>query len=150
MALVGFSQTAQAATPRCTTNDLKATVHLDQGSAGHVEGSIVLRNTSKQTCSVRGYPGVSFVDGDGHEIGPSAKRSGAGSVRTITLKPNKYAKAPLRVANVANYDKDACEPVPANGFRVYPPDETKALYAPHKIKTCSTGIERTATIGPLK
>ncbi len=54
---------------RCRTSELRASVgRLDPG-AGQKNFPVVLTNDSARTCTLRGYPGVAFVDAAGKQLG---------------------------------------------------------------------------------
>ncbi|MDN6795501.1 MAG: DUF4232 domain-containing protein [Propionibacterium sp.] len=90
---------------------------------------LVLRNTGTETCTLTGYPGVSFVgDDNGTQLGASAGREGEDPARTVTLEPGGAAHSALRIVNVGNFDASACSPTQADGLRVYPPDQTEAIF----------------------
>ena len=142
---------AGAAPARCHTSQLAARVVFGPGSgtAGHLEGALVLTNRSQATCTVHGFPGVSFVGAGGRQLGAPAARTSGSAPRTVTLSAGAKAGARLRVTDVGVFDPAECRPVTARGFRVYPPDERDALYAPHRIRTCRSS-RRVATIGPMQ
>lgn len=99
------------------------------GGAGHFFPYLVLTNSGTTICTLRGYPGVSFVgNGNGTQLGAPADRDTSVAVTTIVLAPGAAAHAQLNITVAANYDAATCQPVTANGFRVYPPDQTAALF----------------------
>ncbi|MBW0103851.1 DUF4232 domain-containing protein, partial [Pseudonocardia sp. KRD291] len=94
-------------------------------------------NVGSRTCSLRGFPGVSYVGGDGGaQVGPSAVMSGprGGDIR---LGVGGSAGAPMKLANVVNFDPGECRPVPVRGLRVYPPGDTASLFVPREGRGCS-------------
>ena len=98
------------------------------GGAGHYEVWIVLKNEASETCTLQGWPGVSFVgDGDGEQIGAAAEFDRSSPHETVTLEPGASAQALVRVAQAANYG-DECGETPADGLRVYPPGEKRSLF----------------------
>ncbi|TCK23019.1 DUF4232 domain-containing protein [Pseudonocardia endophytica] len=126
-----------AAATRCTTPELKASLGKAEGAAGSVHQELVLTNTSGRTCTLRGFPGVSYTQGSGlFQLGPSAAMVGprGGDVR---LAPGGSAGADLKLTNVQNYDAAACRPAPSNGLRVYPPGDTASLIVVRKGTGCA-------------
>jgi hypothetical protein len=126
-----------AGPPRCTTAELSGSLGQSEGAAGSIYVPLILTNTGKRTCALRGFPGVSYVAGDdGHQVGPAAEWQGerGGSVR---LDPGKAATAQLRLVNVHNFDEAACKPTPVRGFRVYPPGDTASLFVPMDGTGCA-------------
>ena len=57
-----------------------------------------MRNTSTTTCEVRGFPGVSLLDGSGNQIGEPATREGNEGA-AVVLKPGESASATLHTTN---------------------------------------------------
>lgn len=98
---------------------------------------LIFTNTSNRDCQLRGFPGVSYVAGDGgQQVGPAAEQVGdrGGSVR---IAPGATASAQVQLMNVANYDAATCRPTPVRGLRVYPPGETAALFVPAEGTGCA-------------
>ncbi|MHA7240894.1 DUF4232 domain-containing protein [Arthrobacter sp. TMS1-12-1] len=139
-----------AAAGTCTAAQLTAAVQdqLGGGAAGSVYRTLVLTNASDQGCTVAGYPGVSFVDGAGTQLGAPADRDGAASA-PVLLAPGASAAATLRQTNAQNYGAD-CGLTPASGLRVYPPGATDSLVLPQEIPACSAASIVLMTVGPLQ
>jgi hypothetical protein len=139
----------RAAPAACRTGQLTGTLRFGpgSGSAGHMTGALLLRNAAAAACTLRGYPGVSFVDARGHQLGIPAERQGA-SGGTVTVRPGKAAGAQLSIVDVDVYPRAACRPTVASGLRVYPPDQTAALYVAHPVRVCRRD-QRDATIGAM-
>jgi hypothetical protein len=101
-------------------------------SQNHI--GLQLRNTGSSTCTLYGYPGVSWVAGaDGHQVGAAAVRQSdnSGSAeKIVTLAPGALASAPMDIVDAAVFGKSQCKPVPVRGLRVYPPGEKAALFLP--------------------
>ncbi|WP_284740351.1 DUF4232 domain-containing protein [Amycolatopsis sp. RTGN1] len=73
---------------------------------------------------MQGFPGVSYVAGDGgHQAGESAYRTGAKG-NPVELNPRQTAAADIQFVNVHNHPDDICRPTPARGLRIYLPQET--------------------------
>lgn len=122
---------------RCTTRDLRVSLSAGEGAAGSTYFDLTLTNTSKHPCRTGGFGGVSLVgDGNGTQIGAPADRTQTDKVRAITLQPGGKATATLRETNAENYPATKCRPAPAEGFRVYPPNETHAAYVAHGSTGC--------------
>lgn len=114
---------------RCTASALTASLAQGGAAAGSIMPSLVLTNTGPQRCTLQGFPGVSFVgDGTGTQIGAAGTFETSSPHGTVTLDPGKTAHAPLRIARAENYPAETCQPVPADGLRVYPPGSTQALF----------------------
>lgn len=137
------SPAAHAAGSPCATSALKVTVDTSQagGTAGSVYYPIDLTNTSGSSCTLQGYPGVSFVaKPSGSQIGQAATRNTTVKAAQVRLKPGGVAHATLRVVDAGNYDPSVCKPVTAHWLRVYPPGQRTAAYASFTAKACSAAV----------
>lgn len=113
------------------------------GAAGSVYVPVDLANTSGRSCTLYGYPGISFVaKPGGSQIGPAASRVHSATPATVTLAPHAVAHATLRVADAGNYDASACKPVTAHWLRVYPPGQYTATYVGFTSRVCSNNVSQ--------
>jgi hypothetical protein len=115
------------------------------GGAGHMYPFLVLTNKGTTACTVRGYPGVSFVgNGSGTQLGAAATREAAGiTITTLTLAPGQSAHSQLSITVAGNYDPATCKPKAADGLRVYPPAETHSLFV---ASTTYTACQNAAVV----
>lgn len=142
--VVMFSPTGTAATPtsdratvECTNANLTATYKRVDAGMSHVFGRIVLRNTSEQTCWVRGYGGLSYVGhGNGTQVGAAADRTPSNKPRVV-LEPGDKVGSAVSETSVAPYPKKKCRPTSVDGFRVYVPDETRSQFIEHHTTGCA-------------
>ncbi|WP_425429042.1 DUF4232 domain-containing protein [Streptomyces vietnamensis] len=119
-------------------------------AAGSIYATLVFTNRSTATCTMTGYPGVSYVAQNGVQSGNAAVRQ-PGTITTVTLPPGGRAKAQLRDANgISGYDPARCKLSPAEGLRIYPPDQTAALFVPWKTEHCAGPTVHSLTIGPVQ
>lgn len=137
--------TSAAVPPRCGTGQLHLVVAPAPNAAGHIGLLLMFTNTSNTVCSMFGYPGVSFLTSAGVQINDGAQRSAAlGAPSLVALPPGGRAHANLLLVNVANYvGNPNCQPTLSARVRVYPPDETTALFASSAQQICevsSTGV----------
>jgi hypothetical protein len=124
----------------CATSALKATVLRLPGSttAGTEHFPIDFTNTSGASCVMFGYPGVSFMTGPGGtQIGPAAARYAVNAPVTVSLAPGGSAYATLSMADPGVFSASVCHPVTARWLRVYPPNQTAALFVPFTATVCS-------------
>jgi uncharacterized protein DUF4232 len=155
------SVAAASGTPACTSGDLKVSLGGGAGagmSQNHI--GLQLSNVGSSSCTLYGYPGVSWVAGaDGHQVGAAAERQSDNSgnaEQTVTLAPGAVASAPLDIVDAAVIPPSECKPVPVLGLRVYPPGEKAALFLPLATGSggygeCSlTTKQPTLTIGYLQ
>lgn len=134
---------ASAGGSACATSGLKVAVDTakSSGAAGSIYYPLDFTNTSASPCTLFGYPGVSFVTGQGGtQLGRAAHRNPVAPAATVTLAPGAVAHATLQVAEAGNYDATQCKPVTAHWLKVFPPDQTGAAYADFTTQACSARL----------
>ena len=94
-----------------------------------------------------GFPGVSYVDAAGAQIGAPAGRGEPGP--SFQLQPGTSATAVLQQTNAGAYG-DACGKSPAAGVRVYPPGATDSLVLPQETTACSAASIVLMTVGAMQ
>ena len=127
----------------CATSALKVAVNTSKpgAAAGSVYYPVDFTNTSASTCTLFGYPGVSFVTGpSGTLMGRAATRNPVKPAATVTLAPGQVAHATLQVAAAGNYSPAQCKPVTAHWLRVFPPNQTAALDVHFTTQACSARL----------
>lgn len=132
-----------AAVTACATSALTVTVDTAKanGAAGSIYYPLDFTNISSSPCTLFGYPGVSFVTGQGGaQLGRAARRNPVAHATTVTLVPGAVAHATLQVAEAGNYDQAQCKPVTAHWLKVFPPDQTAAAYAHFTTQACSARL----------
>jgi hypothetical protein len=128
---------AALATPECTNAHLTASYKGGDAATSHVFGRIVLRNTSEQTCWIRGYGGLSYVGGgDGKQVGAAADRTASDKPKVV-LAPGDKVRSAVVETSTGPYSKKECQPTPVDGFRVYLPDETRSQFIEHETTGCA-------------
>ena len=129
------------------------------GEGGAAAGStyypLNLTNTGSSSCSLFGYPGVSWVSGpSGSQIGRPATRNPVLTPATVVLAPGQTAHVTLQVVDAQNYDKSTCQPVTAHWLKIFPPGQFTALYVKFSALTCSaklpTKLGSTLTVDAVK
>ena len=110
----------------CRTADLTLAVARSEGAAGHVYRTLRFTNHSDHSCVMQGFPGVSFVADDGHQVGPAAVRAGPIGP-AVAVDPGASAAAIVDVTDPGVFDPQMCHPMQVRGLRVYPPDERTAI-----------------------
>jgi uncharacterized protein DUF4232 len=129
----------------CATSGLKVVVNTAQAgaAAGSTYYPIKFTNTSGSTCTLFGYPGVSFSSGPGGDrIGRAASRNPAGKPVTVTLHSGASAHATVQIAEAANYSKSSCQPVTAHWLKVYPPNQVAPVFVKFSTQACSAMLPR--------
>ena len=134
------SRAAAAAVRACTASDLGAWVAVTQGNgaAGSIFYPLQFTNLSRHACTMRGFPGVSAIDRNGHQLGSPASRDHAVPARTVVLAPGATAHTILRWSDVAVATAPGCHPVTSTfELRIYPPGQYRATYAAFGLEACS-------------
>ncbi|MCQ1954580.1 DUF4232 domain-containing protein [Arthrobacter sp. zg-Y238] len=127
----------------CTADMLAGAVENVPGGAGAdgISRVLVLTNISADgTCTVAGYPGVSYLDAAGQQVGAPAARTEAAAAVPVTLAPGQAAAAELRETVAQKYGD--CQVQETASLLVYPPEDTASLSVPYASTGCSnTDIE---------
>ncbi|HTA10478.1 MAG TPA: DUF4232 domain-containing protein [Streptosporangiaceae bacterium] len=126
----GAAASGPAATHRCYASEL--TVWLGSpgnGTAGSTYYDLELSNTSKSTCTLYGYPGVSAHNAS-RQLGSPAGRDHSRPSTLVTLRPGGTTHVLLQITDVGNYPPAACKPASAQFLRVYAPGAYSAINMP--------------------
>jgi Protein of unknown function (DUF4232) len=136
---------APAGTASCLASGLQAQLGASQGTAGTIYQVIVLTNTSASSCTLYGYPGVSFVNGQGgSQVGAPATRNPAVKAARLTLAPGGKANALLAVHDAGAYPD--CRLTSVDWLRIYPPGDYGSLYVQYKAQTCANAAKSILTV----
>jgi hypothetical protein len=132
-----------AAPTACVTAQLRVT--LDTGAAGVAAGSsyvpLEFTNTSGHSCTLSGYPAVTFASSaGGQQIGAAAVAEVTTSPVLFTLATGGTAHAWLQIADVASYPASKCKRVQANGLRVGFASAQAAAFLPHSFQACARAV----------
>jgi hypothetical protein len=147
------AQGAEKDAGACTSAELAASLGPSQGQNGmqKSDATFTLTNKGDRSCTLDGFPGVSFVTGDnGTQVGEPARRNET-PAQLVTLAPGAGAATFLLVTNPGAYDEAECKPVDVRGLRIYPPGETAALFLEDATRTCSTAPQGDSllSVGPI-
>ncbi|WP_082763820.1 DUF4232 domain-containing protein [Frondihabitans sp. PAMC 28766] len=141
----------------CPTSSLTATVikHPLPGSTPGKNNqalAVVLTNKGPATCTIQGYPGVSFVgQSDGTQIGAAAEFNKAPKGATLTLATGQKALAPMSYFGAANVVPSACQITTADGFRIYPPGQKASLFAAYPgLDACAKTTDDLLQVSPFQ
>jgi hypothetical protein len=137
----GGEKPAPNANPNeCKVADLKLSLGGGDAAAGTMYRELRFTNKGSRTCTIQGFPGVSYVAGeDGHQVGPAAYREGTKGA-AISLTPGKTVSASIGFVQVGNYDPAACKPTSVRGIRVYPPHEYDSMFVASPGTGCAGKI----------
>ncbi|MFD0206536.1 MULTISPECIES: DUF4232 domain-containing protein [Saccharothrix] len=129
MFAVGGAALAVPEAGTCRSADLTIGFGREGGAAGTMYREVVFTNRGLHACVLRGFPGVSYVDANGNQVGAAAVRVGERGP-SLTLPHGTAVRSDVGFAQVDNFDPDVCRKTPVWGIRVFPPDETVPLYLP--------------------
>jgi Protein of unknown function (DUF4232) len=144
---------APAAVRACTADDLGAWVAVTQlnGAAGTTYYPLQFTNLGRHACAMRGFPGVSAVDRNLHQLGRAAGRDHVIPVRTVVLAPGATAHAILGYGDVTVATAPGCHPTFRTfELRIYPPGQRHATYAAFDFEVCSHAGPVYMGIGPVQ
>ncbi|MET1152741.1 DUF4232 domain-containing protein [Arthrobacter sp.] len=140
-----------AADGSCSAGQLSAVVETEPGggAAGSVYRTLVLTNTGDTSCTLAGYPGVSYVDAKGKQVGAAADRDPDATTVAVTVAPGGTAAAQLRQTNAQNYGEE-CGLTEVAGVKVYPPNRKDSLVAEQETVGCSDDSVVLMTVGTFQ
>ncbi|MFE3743460.1 DUF4232 domain-containing protein [Streptomyces sp. NPDC059134] len=115
---------AQATSARCTAAHLGLSLGDPNPGAGQIYYDLRLINKGPGSCTLRGFPGVSLLAGDGAPIGTPATREG-GQLPAVTLAPGAAAHITLHTLN-RGIKGSSCWPRPSL-LQIYPPGSKDAM-----------------------
>jgi Protein of unknown function (DUF4232) len=121
----------------CGTSALTASLGASQGAAGSFYTPLVLTNKGSTSCTMLGYPGVSYISSSGAAVGQPASRI-KGHQATVTLKPGGAASALLHQPNPLVFQPADCHKKKAAGIRIFPPGQTVSLTVSTSTAVCTT------------
>jgi hypothetical protein len=125
----------------CATRSLGAKTGISQGAAGSTYVQIVFTNISGTTCTLYGYPGVSFAGGSPvSQIGLAATEDPATPRQQVTLAPGAVASALLRIVAAQNFPAARCHLVRATYLQVYPPNQTTPIFVSYSSSACAKPV----------
>jgi hypothetical protein len=130
-----------AGTQACANGALQVKLGPSEGYAGGVNLAIDFTNTSGASCTLYGYPGVSLVSSPHAQIGLAAKRTTTAPVQSITLPPGATGSAQLQIVDALNFPAATCSPAQAADLRVYPPNQTAAVFLPDSSEGCGQPVQ---------
>lgn len=151
-ALAADTARAPAAVPACTAGQLGAWVAVTQGNgaAGSIFYPLQFTNLSRHACAMRGFPGVSAVDRNGHQLGSPANWDHVVPARTVVLAPGATAHTILRWSDAAVTTAPGCHPTfSAFELRIFPPGQFSPTFAAFGLEACSRPGPIYMSVGPI-
>jgi Protein of unknown function (DUF4232) len=127
----------------CPTTHLAVKAGVSQGTAGGVYQVIEFINRSDVTCTLSGYPGVSFGSPGpaGGRIGAVARRGPVTPTEVVMLAPGAVGHAQLRIVDAGHVPAARCREVTAHRLVVYPPSQTTPVVLSYTSPTCSKPVQ---------
>lgn len=141
------------AVPACQPGQLGAWIAIEQGNgaAGSIYYPLQFTNLSGRACAMRGFPGVSAIARNGHQLGRPASWDRVAPVRTVILAPGATAHTILRWSDATVTSAPGCDPVfTAVELRVYPPGQYSATYAAFDLEACSHAGPVYMSVEPIR
>jgi Protein of unknown function (DUF4232) len=134
----------------CQSSELKVTLGQGDAAAGTTFYEILFTNDSSTTCTLYGFPGVSFT-GETYavQVGPAATRNHAIQPSLVTLAPSAVASAEISVVDAQNYPPGRCGLTTASGILVYPPNLTSSVGLPFNGYTCVHPRDHVLSVDPV-
>lgn len=133
---------AAAGAPACSSRYLRADTGVAQGTAGSVYTVIDFTNLNNASCTLYGYPGVSFGAGTPvTQVGLAAAENSSTPRELVTLKPGGVANALLQIVDAGNFSPAQCDRVATTWLQVFPPGQTAPLYVHYKSSTCAKHVQ---------
>ncbi|MGH3157276.1 MAG: DUF4232 domain-containing protein [Streptosporangiaceae bacterium] len=127
----------------CATSSLRvATAPGSGGAAGSFYFDLTFTNIGSKACTLYGYPGVSFTAASHTQLGQPAERDQGQASQLVTLSPGSVASNQVRIPDVTVYSQSACRPTTAALIKVFPPNQTAAVYVATSAKVCTTSQGR--------
>lgn len=127
---------------KCTATDLKGTVAPQDSGAGNRYAEIVVTNKTDRTCTLYGYGGLEFIDGNGKPTPTDLTRQPDPGPTLVRLPPGGSAAKKLHWGAVPSGDEPVtgpCEPASA-GARIIPPDDTQTFIVTYAFgSVCARG-----------
>jgi hypothetical protein len=137
--------------PGCLATGLQAQLGVSQGTAGTIYQVVVLTNTSATTCTLYGYPGVSFVTGvGGSQVGAPATRDPVVPAVHVTLAPGGKADTLLAVVDAGAISPSKCQLTNVHWLRIFPPGDYGAVYVQYNTQACSAKSESIMTVTAVR
>ncbi|HEY3732840.1 MAG TPA: DUF4232 domain-containing protein [Streptosporangiaceae bacterium] len=126
----------------CATKDLGIKIGASEGTAGSVYTTLDFTNLGTVTCTMFGYPGVSFGAGRPvKQVGLAAAENKSPPRVLVMLHPGQVANALLRVVDAGNFSASACGQTAATGLKIFPPNQTTPVYLPYSSQACSKPVQ---------
>lgn len=129
--------TAIASAPPCTAAQLTAAIARSGVAAGNVGTWVSLENSSRQACSLDGYPGLLLLDAGGHAL-PTHVTDATSAFVFTNLEPSMIVVAPgARAYFVLSWTYNPCANPPTSAaLQITPPGAAGTVTATVQLDPC--------------
>jgi hypothetical protein len=128
-------------------HSISSSVSRPNGTAGSTYYTIRLRNRSSGTCTLKGYPVISFVNTHHDPLGGAAGEV-ARAHGFVTLPAGAVARATLQVPDPGNFPRTDCHARTTTYLRVRTKADPTATFVPLVTSVCTTTDAR-SRISPI-
>jgi hypothetical protein len=142
------SSAPTAGTPECSSSALQLRTKPLGAAAGTDYVALVLTNDGDADCALVGYPGVTFLDAHGQQVGLAAQRDKTSEPHRVVIAAGDKAHARLSFPN-PDFFGNGCGGTHAKQVKVYPPDQTEPLVAQVDAYVCTDKHGR-STVGAMR
>lgn len=120
-------------------------VPVNNHSAGHYYVRLVYTNISHRAVWIKGFSGVAFVAyGNGTQVGEPAIWESGHQPKRHVLQPGQHVRELVAISDADLYGPTRGHSVTSDGFRVYLPDETRALFVPYRTLATTRHVHQLA------
>lgn len=131
--------TAISGPATCASAELTLTIGSPNGTAGRFYYPLALTSSSSHSCTLFGYPGASFVDASGSQIGVALTHEAATTPTAVTVPAGGKAYSNVGITDPGAAGCTAASPAK---LRLYPPGNTVPIFvAVSGISSCATGTD---------
>lgn len=121
------ASTTNSSSSTCSANNMTASATQSPGAAGNEGTSIILTNTSAQSCTLYGYPTVEYIDSSGNIISNVVEEL-TGSMIFANPSPSSVTIAPGKTASFGiGYTEGGSHSSNAASMDVYLPGQSTAI-----------------------
>lgn len=125
---------SRPATPSCNSANMRVwTGQPGDGFAGGIVWQLEISNIGHHACTLFGYPGVSVLNANGHQVGLAASHSGHKSTVTIPAGGTSHVELTVEDPGAAC---PASHPVHGSQLRVFAPGQFHAETTPFSVAIC--------------
>jgi len=134
---------------QCKAGTLSVVLGHARAARGATRYPIAFKNMSADSCTLRGFPEVSFFGKNySIKVGSAATRNHGSAEHPVGLSPEGTAVALLRVVNAKKYPS-RCGQTTVSGISVRPPGLTNSVRLPLSGLTCKNPRYHVLTVNAV-